>query len=172
MGPSETVCSWWKGDRNVKFCSKKTAPDNQNGPCPPPPVSLPRPTPFPAPSLWWALVNFEPNISRIYTRQLKSWVSLLRSTPLKMERIESSETSTLNAQTPGDYQKKHNTAFNTRRKFEIKNPYISFRKWTWKMNNFWDKIFQHSSGMLVMVNNYSIPINVIRDTDNVLKYIT
>ena len=41
----------------------------------------------------------------IYTPQLKSWVSPLRSTPMKMERIESSETSALKAQTPGDYPK-------------------------------------------------------------------
>ena len=47
----------------------------------------------------------EPNISRIYTPQLKSWVSLLRSTPMKMEQIESSETSAPKAQTPGDYPK-------------------------------------------------------------------
>ena len=59
-----------------------------------------RPFPIPLP-----LVNFEPNISRIYTPQLKSWVSLLRSTPMKMERIERSETSALKAQTPGDYPK-------------------------------------------------------------------
>ena len=32
-----------------------------------------------------------------------SWVSLLRSTPMKMEQIVSSETSALKAQTPGDY---------------------------------------------------------------------
>ena len=38
---------------------------------------------------------------------------------MKMERIESSETSALKAQTPGDYPKKYNTAFNTRRRFEI-----------------------------------------------------
>ena len=37
-----------------------------------------------------------------------------------MERIESSETPALKAQTPRDYPKKYNTAFNTRRKFEIK----------------------------------------------------
>ena len=71
----------------------KTAPDNQNGPCPPSPVSLLRPAPFPSPSLWLALVNFEPNISRIYTPQLKSWVSLLRSTPMKIEQLVSSESS-------------------------------------------------------------------------------
>ena len=59
--------------------------------------------PFPIP--WLALVNFEPNISRIYTPQLKSWVSILRSKPMKMERIVSSETSALKAQTPGDYPK-------------------------------------------------------------------
>ena len=52
-----------------------------------------------------APVNFAPNISRIYIPQLKSWVSLLRSTPMKMERRESSETSALKAQTPGDYPK-------------------------------------------------------------------
>ena len=59
--------------------------------------------PFPIP--WLALVNFEPNISRIYTPQLQSWVSLLRSTPMKMERIESSETSAPKLQAPGDYTK-------------------------------------------------------------------
>ena len=65
-----------------------------------------------APSLWLAPVNFKPNISRIYTPPLQSWVSLLRSTPMKMERIKSSETSALKAQTPGGYPKKtHNTAF-------------------------------------------------------------
>ena len=37
--------------------------------------------------------------------QLQSCVSLLRSTPMKMERIESSETSEPKAQTPGDYPK-------------------------------------------------------------------
>ena len=47
--------------------------------------------------------NFEPNISRIYAPQLKSWVSLLRSTPMKMERLVSSETSALKAQTSEDY---------------------------------------------------------------------
>ena len=41
----------------------------------------------------------------INTPQLQSWVSLLRSTPMKMERIVSSETSALKAQTPGDYPK-------------------------------------------------------------------
>ena len=45
----------------------------------------------------------EPNISCIYTPQLKSCVSLLRSKPMKMEWIESSETSALKAQTPEDY---------------------------------------------------------------------
>ena len=39
---------------------------------------------------------------------------------MKMERLVSSETSALKAQTRGDYPKKHNTAFNTRRKFELK----------------------------------------------------
>ena len=53
-----------------------------------------------------ALVNFEPNVSHIYTPQLKSWASLLRSTPVKMERIGSSETSAIKAQTPGGYPKK------------------------------------------------------------------
>ena len=47
-------------------------------------------------------------------------LSLLRSTPMKMERLVSSETSALKAQTLGDYPKNHNTAFNTGRKFEIK----------------------------------------------------
>ena len=77
----------------------------ENRPCPPPPVSLPRPTPLPSPSLWLAVVNFEPNISHIYTPHLQSWVSLLCSKPMKMERIESSEMSALKAQTPGDYPK-------------------------------------------------------------------
>ena len=45
------------------------------------------------------------SFSRICTLQLKSWVSLLCSTPMKMERIESSETSALKVQTPGDYPK-------------------------------------------------------------------
>ena len=48
-------------------------------------------------------LNFEPDISRIYTTQLQSWVPLLRSTPMKMELLVSSETSALKAQTPGDY---------------------------------------------------------------------
>ena len=64
--------------------------------------------PFPNP--WLPLVNFEPNISCIYTPKLKSWLPHLRSSPKKMERIESSETSALKAQTPGDYSKKHSTA--------------------------------------------------------------
>ena len=80
-------------DRKVFVCEMIT--DNQNGPCPPPPVSLPRP----------ALVNSEPNISRIYTPQLQSRVSLLRLTPMKMELLVSSETSALKAHTPGDYPK-------------------------------------------------------------------
>ena len=37
--------------------------------------------------------------------KLKPWVSLLRSTPMKMEQIASSETSALKAQMPGDYRK-------------------------------------------------------------------
>ena len=49
-----------------------------------------------------------------------------RSTPMKMERIESSETSALKAETPGDYPK-NKTAFNTRRKFEIKIDNPTFR---------------------------------------------
>ena len=57
--------------------------------------------PFPIP--WLVLTNSEPNISRIYTPQIQSWVSVLRSTPMKMERIVSSETSALKAQTPEDY---------------------------------------------------------------------
>ena len=61
--------------------------------------------PFPIPLPWLALVKFGPNISRIYTPQHQSPVSLLRSTPMKMERIVSSETSALKAQTPGDYLK-------------------------------------------------------------------
>ena len=77
----------------------------ENGPCTPPPVSLPIPARFQPPSLWLALVNFEPNISLIYTPKLKSWVSLLRCTPTKMERIARSETSALIAQTPGDCPK-------------------------------------------------------------------
>ena len=81
------------------------APDDQNGPCPPPSVSLPRPAPFPSLSLWLALVNFEQNISCIYTPQLLSWVSLLCSTPMKMEWLVSSKTWALKAQTPGDYPK-------------------------------------------------------------------
>ena len=93
----------WRG--TCKICSHTTAPDNQNSPCPPPPVSLPRPAPFPSPSPLLALVNLEPNVSRIYTPQLKSWVSPLRTTVMKMERIESSETSALKAQTPGDHPK-------------------------------------------------------------------
>ena len=82
---------------------RKTTPDNQNGPCLPPPVSLPTPVPLPSLSLWLALVKYEPNISRIYTSQLNSWVSLLRSTRMKIERIESSETSAIKPPTPGDY---------------------------------------------------------------------
>ena len=58
---------------------------------------------FPIP--WLALVNSEPNISRIYTPQLQSCVSLLHSTPMKMEWIASSEKSAPKAQTPGDYPK-------------------------------------------------------------------
>ena len=50
-------------------------------------------------------------VERISDTQDLSWgVSLLRCTPMKMERIESSETSALKVQTPGDYSKKHNTA--------------------------------------------------------------
>ena len=94
---------------------QETAPDNQSGPCSPSPVSLPRPSPFPSPSLWLALVNFEPNISRINAPQLKSLVSLLCCTPMKMERIVSSETSALKAHAERFTQK--NTI---RRKFEIK----------------------------------------------------
>ena len=52
-----------------------------------------------------------------------SWVSLIRSTPTKTTRLVSVETSALKAQTPGDHPKNHNTAFNTRRKFEIKISY-------------------------------------------------
>ena len=40
--------------------------------------------------------------------KLKPWVSLLRSTPMKMERIQSSKTLALKAQTLGDYPKKTN----------------------------------------------------------------
>ena len=36
--------------------------------------------------------------------------SLLRSAPMKMERLVSSKTSALKVQMPGDYPKKHNTA--------------------------------------------------------------
>ena len=36
---------------------------------------------------------------------------LLRSTPKRMEGIESSETSALKAQTPGDYPKNHDKTF-------------------------------------------------------------
>ena len=54
---------------------------------------------------WFVLVNSEPNISRVYTPQLQSWVSLLHSTSMKMELLVSSETSALKAQTPGDYTK-------------------------------------------------------------------
>ena len=43
------------------------------------------------------------------------------STPVKIERVYSSETSALKAQTPGYNPKKHNTALNKRRKFEIRN---------------------------------------------------
>ena len=45
---------------------------------------------------------------------------------MKMEGLESSETSALKAQTPGDYPKKHNASFNTRLKFEIntKNAFL------------------------------------------------
>ena len=51
---------------------------------------------------------------------------------MKMERIGSSETLALEAQTPREYKKKkkHNTTFNTRRKFEIKiktlEPFIKY----------------------------------------------
>jgi hypothetical protein len=47
-------------------------------------------------------------------------LSLLRSTPMKMELLVSPETSALKAQTPGDYPKRHNTTFNRREKFEIR----------------------------------------------------
>ena len=57
------------------------------------------------PPLWLALDNFEPNISRIYTPQLQSCLSLLHDTPMKMERIVSSKKSALQAQTLGDYPK-------------------------------------------------------------------
>ena len=53
----------------------------------------------------FAVVNFEPNISHIYTSQLRSCVSILRSALMKMERIGSPETSALKALTPGDYPK-------------------------------------------------------------------
>ena len=59
--------------------------------------------PFPIPQTLIGSSQLEPNVSRIYTPQLKSWVSLLRSTLMKIELIESSETSALKAQTPGDY---------------------------------------------------------------------
>ena len=50
----------------------------------------------------------------IYTPQLQSWVSLLRSTPMKMERIESSETSALKLRGLKIAPPQKNTAFNTR----------------------------------------------------------
>ena len=114
-----TLSKSWRPLVYTRF--EKTAPVIQNGPCPSPPVSLSRPAFFTSSSLWLALVNFEPNISRIYTPQLQSWLSILGSAPIKMERLLSSEMSALKAQTPGDYPKKHNTVFNTRRNFKIKN---------------------------------------------------
>ena len=59
----------------------------------------------PFPILWLALVNFEPNIYRIYTPQLQSCVSLPRTKSMKMELLVSSETSAIKARTPGDYSK-------------------------------------------------------------------
>ena len=52
-----------------------------------------------------ALTSFEPNISLIYTHQLQSSLSLVRSRPMKVEQIVSSETSALKVQTPGEYPK-------------------------------------------------------------------
>ena len=73
--------------------------------------------PFPIP--WLAPVNFQPNISRMYTPQLQSWVSLIRSTPMKMERLVSSETSALKTETPGDYPK--NTIWQSRQSESLKS---------------------------------------------------
>ena len=80
------------------------------------------------------LVNFEPNISRIYTPQLKSWVSLLHSMPMKMERIESSKTSALKAQMPGDYPK--NTIRHSTHGESLKSRYISLFKILHNLTNF------------------------------------
>ena len=49
--------------------------------------------------------NVGSTFSGIYTPQLQYWVSLLRSTPMKVELPVSSEMSALKAQTPGDYPK-------------------------------------------------------------------
>ena len=64
--------------------------------------SLPRPAPFPSPD--W----LQSTLSQTFPVCIplnSNPVSLPRSTPMKMELPVSSETSTLKAQTPGDYPK-------------------------------------------------------------------
>ena len=60
--------------------------------------------------------------SELLAPTFPKFISVPSSKPMKMERIESSETSALKAQKPGDRPppQKRNTIFITRRKFEIK----------------------------------------------------
>ena len=104
----------------------------------------------PFPIRWLAPVNFESNIFLIYTPQLQSWVSLLRSTPMKMELLISSETSVLKAQTPGDYPEDTIRDVNFFRKSveKIQNSLIpdkNNRYFTWRSIQIFDHISLSSS---------------------------
>ena len=92
---------------------------------------------------------------------------------MKMERIESSETSALKAQTPGDYPKKHNTAsgrYNFHVKICTRFRMEGLRK-TWKIlriNLVWDRILNLDFGIRNgSADNYTatfFPYYVIRYT--------
>ena len=67
------------------------------------------------------------------TPQFQSWVSLVRSTPMKMELPVSSETSELKVQTPGDYPKdtiRHSTHSESLKSSSLANLSINSQDFT------------------------------------------
>ena len=127
----------------IYTCSEKMAPDNQNGPCLPPTVSLliPRPFPIPLPPVGAGQLRAK----RFPYLYASTQILGITSTHYGYEdgtnrKFRNVGTKSSDA---GRSPKKHNTAFNTWRKFEINKNQSVYVVWGKSRHLFSDKYKTH-----------------------------